>query len=79
MRGRPGWQARFKGRGGEWRIRTGELLHRSAPVEERGALLGSMLGAIIGNPVTYTFRGVLEERGSGAKVAGIVEVTLTDE
>ena len=72
------WHARFKGEGGEWRLRTTKLLHRSAPIEEQG-MLGRVLEAFVGNPVTRTFRGVLEERGTGARVEGIVEVTLTDE
>lgn len=73
------WRARMKGEGGEWRITTTRLLQRSAPVEERGVALGSIIGAIVGNPVTYTYRGVLEERGTGAKIPGIIEVTVTDE
>lgn len=73
------WRARFKGAKGEWRVTTNKLLFRDAPIEERGAVLGSMIGAVVGNPVTYTFRGVLEERGSKRKIPGIVEITLTDE
>lgn len=73
------WRARLKGANGEWRVTTTKLLHRSAPVEERGAVLGSMISAIVGNPVTYTFRGELVERGSKARVPGIIEITLTDE
>ena len=77
--GKKAWRARFKGKDGEWRVTTTELLHRSAPVEDRGAAIGALIGAVVGNPVTYTFRGVLEERGSGAKIPGLVEVTITDE
>jgi hypothetical protein len=77
--GKKAWRARFKGKDGEWRVTTMELLHRSAPVEDRGAAIGALIGAVVGNPVTYTFRGVLEERGSGAKIHGLVEVTVTDE
>lgn len=72
------WKARFKGEGGEWRITTTEVLHRDAPIESQG-MLGSVIKQVVGNPVTYTYRGYLEERGSGARIEGIVEVTITDE
>jgi hypothetical protein len=72
------WRARFKSKDGEWRVTTTQLLQRSAPVEDRGAV-GAVIGAVVGNPVSYTYRGVLEERGSGAKIPGLVEVTITDE
>jgi hypothetical protein len=73
------WRARFKGTGGEWRVTTTKLLQRIAPVEQQGAVLGSVIGAVIGNPVTYLYRGVLEERGTGAEIPGIVEVAIIDE
>jgi hypothetical protein len=73
------WRARFKGKDGEWRVTTTQLLQRSAPVEDRGAAMSTIIGAVVGNPVSYVYRGVLEERGSNAKIPGLVEVTITDE
>ena len=64
--GTPAWRARFKGQAGEWRVTTTKLLHRDAPIEAQGSLLGELLGALVGNPVTYTFRAVLVERGTSA-------------
>ncbi len=72
------FRVRFAGEGGEWRITSGPLIRRNAPLESNG-VLGSMAKAIIGNPVTYELRATLEERGSTAKVPGILEVTITDE
>jgi hypothetical protein len=74
-----GWRALVEGDRGQWRLTTTTLLDRFAPVEERGPVLGSVIGALVGNPVTYTFRGVLEERGTKRRIHGIVEVTLTNE
>ncbi len=73
------WRAMVKGDKGEWRVTTTKLLSRFAPIEERGAVLGGIIGGIVGNPVTYTFRGVLEERGSKKRIPGIIEITVTDE
>lgn len=66
------------GEGGPWRISSQKLLERDAPIEERGAL-GSILGAVVGNPVTYTYRAVLEGKQDRASMQGILEVTLVDE
>ncbi|MEQ8274853.1 MAG: hypothetical protein RMA76_12720 [Deltaproteobacteria bacterium] len=73
------WRAMVKGDKGEWRLTTTKLLQRFAPIEDRGAILGGVIKGIVGNPVTYTFRGVLEERGTKKRIPGIVEITLTDE
>ncbi len=64
--------------GGAWRLTSKKLLYRYAPVEERG-LLGSIVGTLIGNPVTYTYTGVLEQKKSATKIRGIFEITLADE
>jgi hypothetical protein len=72
------WRVMLDGDGGPWRITSGKLIQRDAPIEERGAL-GSILGAVVGNPVTYTYRAVLEGRQDRGQVSGILEVTLADE
>lgn len=73
-----GWMAMVDGKGGPWRIRSKELLFRNAPLENKG-MLGSMLGAMVGNPVTYTFRGVLESKKTRQKIPGLFEVSISDE
>jgi hypothetical protein len=66
------------GEGGPWRLESGALLDRDAPVEGLGAL-GKVIGGLIGNPVTYTHRGVLEEKSTGRKFSGIFEVSISSE
>jgi hypothetical protein len=66
------------GDGGPWRISSQKLIERDAPIEERGAL-GMVLGAVVGNPVTYTYRAVLEGKQDRSELRGILEVTLVDE
>ena len=63
---------------GAWHVKVGglgpveytsaELIHRNAPVEDQG-VLGALVGAVIGNPVTYTYR----------IPGGVMEVTIVDE
>ncbi len=72
------WRALLDGEGGPWKLETSALLDRHAPIEEQGAV-GALLGRALGNPVTYTYRGVLEEKGSSARVPGIFEVSLGNE
>jgi hypothetical protein len=64
--------------GGESRaamvLRSTSLLQRSAPVEELG-MLGGLVRPVVGSPVTYLHRAVLEQPGR-APVAGLMEVTL---
>ena len=64
--------------GGPWRITSGTLLRRHAPIEEEG-LLGRMVSSVIGNPVTYVYRAVLEAKGSSEKHEGILEVSFSDD
>ena len=54
------WYVSFDGIKGE--IRGKDLLYRDAPVENMG-LIGKIVKAVVGNPVTYTYRvegGLLE-------------------
>lgn len=64
--------------GGPWRITSRQLLYRQAPIEEQG-VLGKMVSPVVGNPVTYVYRAVLEERGSKDKHEGILEVSFSDD
>ncbi|HET9597777.1 MAG TPA: hypothetical protein VFP65_19470 [Anaeromyxobacteraceae bacterium] len=58
-------------------LRSGALLYRSAPVEELG-LLGRLVKVVAGNPVTYVYRGTLQE-GDAPPVEGILEVEVADD
>jgi hypothetical protein len=62
---------------GALQLRSGALLYRSAPVEELG-LLGKLVAAIAGNPVTYVYRGTLQD-GDGAPIEGILEVEVAND
>lgn len=55
-------------------LRSTSLLLRSAPVEDLG-MLGGLVKSVLGSPVTYTYRAVLEREGK-APVQGLMEVTL---
>ncbi|MCK6547423.1 hypothetical protein L6R52_16355 [Myxococcota bacterium] len=76
--GRGSWRVMVDGDGGPWRLTTNELLWRDAPLEKRG-LVGAMLGRVVGNPVTYTYRGTLEERQTRRTLTGIFELTLHED
>ncbi|WP_426756536.1 hypothetical protein [Myxococcus sp. Y35] len=55
-------------------LRSTSLLQRSAPVEDLGVLSG-LVRPVLGSPVTYLHRAVLEREGK-APVPGLMEVTL---
>ncbi|WP_164017940.1 hypothetical protein [Pyxidicoccus trucidator] len=55
-------------------LRSTALLQRSAPVEDLG-MLGGLVRPVVGSPVTYLHRAVLERAGK-APVAGLLEVSL---
>ncbi|MFP2925168.1 hypothetical protein ACLESO_08120 [Pyxidicoccus sp. 3LG] len=55
-------------------LRSTSLLQRSAPVESLG-VLGGLVRPVVGSPVTYLHRAVLERAGKDP-VAGLMEVTL---
>ncbi|MFP2906183.1 hypothetical protein ACLESD_14180 [Pyxidicoccus sp. 3LFB2] len=64
----------FNGAGAELVLRSTALLQRSAPVEDLG-MLGGLVRPVVGSPVTYLHRAVLERAGK-APVAGLMEVSL---
>ncbi len=55
-------------------LRSTALVQRSAPVEDLG-MLGGLVRPVVGSPVTYLHRAVLERAGK-TPVAGLMEVTL---
>lgn len=59
------------------RIDSGRLLFRDDPIGELG-LLGKLAAPFFGSPVTYTFRGRLED-GRRPPIDGILEVELADD
>ena len=68
------WRAEVPGAGV---LRTVALLHRSAPVQELG-VLGVLVRPIVGSPVTYTYRAVLDA-GDGTPLPGVMEVSVEEE
>lgn len=70
------WIVDLKADGRSVRLRSTAFLHRSSPLDALGAL-GSALRPIVGAPVTYTHRALLEEAGR-PPVAGVMEVTEED-
>lgn len=73
----PQVRALIDGEGGPWRVTSKALLFRHAPLENRG-VLGALVGAAVGNPVTYTYRAVLETKG-GKAINGLLEMAISDE
>lgn len=70
---KPNWSVTIKGKSGSLKLRSKTLLFRSAPVQDLG-VLGTLVRPVVGSPVTYTYRAVLE--GDGAPVEGLMEVSL---
>jgi hypothetical protein len=69
------WKAEmFSGGDAALVLRSTSLLQRSAPVEDLG-VLGGLVRPVVGSPVTYLHRAVLERAGK-EPVAGLMEVTL---
>ncbi|MBN9680982.1 MULTISPECIES: hypothetical protein [unclassified Corallococcus] len=73
------WRAELTDRDGKpaMTLRGTSLLQRSAPVESLGVLSG-LVRPVVGSPVTYLLRGVMERPGK-APVDGLMEVTLEGE
>jgi hypothetical protein len=69
------WKVQVFGDGGAAMVlRSTQLLKRDAPVEDLGVLAG-LVKPVVGSPVTYLHRAVLERAGK-PPVAGLMEVTL---
>ncbi|RKG61161.1 hypothetical protein D7X30_09810 [Corallococcus sp. AB011P] len=73
------WRAELTDRDGKPAVtlKGTSLLQRSAPVESLGVLSG-LVRPVVGSPVTYLLRGVMERPGK-APVDGLMEVTLEGE
>lgn len=70
------WQASLPGDTGPTTVRSTQLLHRHAPVEDLG-LLGGLVRPVVGSPVTYVLRAVLERPGQ-KPLDGLMEVSLDE-
>ncbi|HET9450617.1 MAG TPA: hypothetical protein VFO83_07040, partial [Aggregicoccus sp.] len=73
--GATAWLADFDAAGA---VSSTGLLHRSAPVQELGRVLGSLLRPLLGSPVTYTHRAVLQREGA-PPLPGLLEVSLEED
>lgn len=71
-----GWEAELSGADGSIFLRATSLMLRSAPVQDLG-LLGSLVKPVVGSPVTYLMRAVLQRPGQ-PDVQGLMEVTLDE-
>jgi hypothetical protein len=71
-----GWEAALSSTRGALTVRATSLLLRNAPVQDLG-LLGSLVKPVVGSPVTYVMRAVLQRAGQ-PDVQGLMEVTLDE-
>jgi hypothetical protein len=70
------WEAELSGAHGPVVLRATSLLLRNAPVQDLG-VLGSLMKPVVGSPVTYVMRAVLERPGQPA-LPGVMEVTIDE-
>jgi hypothetical protein len=70
------WEASLEGEGGALTVRSTALLLRSAPVEDLGMFAG-LVRPVVGSPVTYVLRAVLERPGQ-QPLDGLMEVSLDE-
>jgi hypothetical protein len=70
------WLAELNSGQGPMTLRSTSLLLRNAPVQDLG-MLGRLVKGVVGSPVTYVMRAVLERPGQPA-LTGIMEVTLDE-
>ncbi len=71
-----GWEADLSGADGLMTLRATSLMLRTAPVQDLG-VLGSLVKPVVGSPVTYVMRAVLQRPGQ-PDVQGLMEVTLDE-
>jgi hypothetical protein len=71
-----GWEADLSGTSGPLSLRATSLVLRTAPVQDLG-VLGSLVKPVVGSPVTYLMRAVLQRPGQ-PDVQGLMEVTLDE-
>lgn len=62
--------------GQTWKMTSEALIQRYAPVEKHG-MIGALVGSVVGNPITYTYVGKLDQ--AGQVLTGIMEVTLLQD
>jgi hypothetical protein len=70
------WLAELNSGQGPMTLRSTSLLLRNAPVQDLG-MLGRLVKGVVGSPVTYVMRAVLERPGQ-PDLTGIMEVTLDE-
>ncbi|HEX8704434.1 MAG TPA: hypothetical protein VF815_36720 [Myxococcaceae bacterium] len=70
------WLAELDSGEGPMTLRSTSLLMRNAPVQDLG-MLGRLVKSVVGSPVTYVMRAVLERPGQPA-LPGVMEVTLDE-
>jgi hypothetical protein len=70
------WQAELDSGQGPLTLRSTALLLRNAPVQDLG-VLGRLVKGVVGSPVTYVMRAVLERPGQPT-LTGVMEVTLDE-
>jgi len=70
----PTWRVHLGGPVGRKVVEAAVPSYRYDPVGEHG-LLGRMVGAVVGRPVTWTLRAVLSPGPGGSPLPGILEVT----
>ena len=73
----PAWRVQLEGPTGPRVVETAAPSYRYDPVGEHG-LLGRLVGALVGRPITWTYRATMTP-GSGAEpLPGILEVTVVE-
>ena len=70
----PIWEVRARTARGRWHLTSVAVLYRYDPVADHG-LLGRLVGAAVGRPVTWTSRARLSPGPGAAPLSGVLEVT----
>jgi hypothetical protein len=72
------WEVRGSRQGEAFRLISHGQLFRYAPVEQFG-MVGRLVKSVVGNPVTTTYRAVLEGLSGQVPLRGILEVSHANE